>query len=1033
MDSPALLPDHPYAAFLDRVEKPARYSGGEVGAVIKDWASVEAKVCLAFPDIYDIGMSHLGYKILYKILNDDPRTLAERCYAPWTDMEEQLRSRGLPLVALESARPLRDFDVVGFSLQFELTYSNILTMLDLGGIPLRAANRGEDDPLVIAGGPTATHPEPIAAFIDAFVIGDGEAKATEVALTWTSLKKAGVSRADRLIALAKLGAVYVPSLYAVKENPDTGLEVVTGPIVPGLPFPIARSIVDLDKYPFPDDGPTGGPEAIFDRMSIEIARGCTEGCRFCQAGMIYRPVRERDPEQIVKTVLSAIKKSGQDEVSLTALSTADVSCISPLIKKVATTLAKERVSLGVSSLRAYGLEPEVLDEIKRVRATGLTFAPEAGSQRMRDVVNKNVTEDQLHETAERVFSRGWAKMKLYFMIGLPTETDEDVRGIVETGIRTAQVGRKASRGRPAEVNVSVSTHVPKPHTPFQWCAMDLLDEVARKQRILRDAVRGHKAVKLKVHEANASVLEGIYARGDRPLADVLERAYKNGVRFDSWDEKLRLDVWEEAFVYFGINRAKYLGTLPVTARLPWSHIDVGLEDGFLAREYRKALQNRLSPPCGKVAGAFVHHTNLEDANADERRLVCYDCGVACDMGQMRDERITFLTKLGAEKRALPLYTTKPPQVVPAVAVALTVAEALDSPEVLVANAGPGFNEPPDVPEPPPEEPVAPDSPDSPDEPGPIEAATLTSKSTPLLRDGRLGAEVESGRGPIKSRMHKPPGKAGTRYRFRYVKAGATALLGHLDLVREIPRIFRRVGISMVYTGGFHPKPDMMFGPALSLGVLSLDEYADVRLDRDLTQAELDELVVAMSKLSPSGLTFRGAVRLSAEDPAISKLIAGARYLLAFARSSIETNGASLEEHLAQRAAAAMAATTLPFRREIEGIGKVLDVRTFLLRAEVAGPEAFAHLALAGLRGDLVAVDVDCAIFGSGAVKAAEVASVIGGDGVNVPAHRSVRVELFGEDAAGRFSLLTLGRGRKPTPVLEVRTAPEPVAMAVGAE
>jgi len=1010
MDSPALLPDHPYAAFLDRVEKPARYSGGEVGAVIKDWASVEATVCLAFPDIYDIGMSHLGYKILYKILNDDPRTLAERCYAPWTDMEEQLRSRGLPLVALESARPLRDFDVVGFSLQFELTYSNILTMLDLGGIPLRAANRGEDDPLVIAGGPTATHPEPIAAFIDAFVIGDGESKATEVALTWTRLKKAGVSRADRLIALAKLGAVYVPSLYAVKEHPDTGLEVVTGPIIPGLPFPIARSIVDLDQYPFPDDGPTGGPEAIFDRMSIEIARGCTEGCRFCQAGMIYRPVRERDPEQIVKTVLSAIKKSGQDEVSLTALSTADVSCISPLIKKVATTLAKERVSLGVSSLRAYGLEPEVLDEIKRVRATGLTFAPEAGSQRMRDVVNKNVTEEQLHETAERVFSRGWAKMKLYFMIGLPTETDEDVRGIVETGIRTAQVGRRATRGRPAEVNVSVSTHVPKPHTPFQWCAMDLLDEVARKQRILRDAVRGHKGVKLKVHEANASVLEGIYARGDRPLADVLERAYKNGARFDSWDEKLRLEVWEEAFVHFGTNRAKYLGTLPVTARLPWSHIDVGLEDGFLAREYRKALQNRLSPPCGKVAGAFVHHTNLEDANADERRLVCYDCGVACDMGQMRDERITFLTKLGAEKRSLPILTTRSAPVAPVVA-----------------------NDPPEVPEPPQEEPVEPDSPESPVEPDPLEASTPARTSTPLLRDGRLGAEVEAGRGPIKSRMHKPQGKAGTRYRFRYAKAGATALLGHLDLVREIPRIFRRVGISMVYTGGFHPKPDMMFGPALSLGVLSLDEYADVRLDRDMTQAELDELIVEMSKLSPSGLTFRGAVRLSAEDPAVSKLIAGARYLLAFARSSIETNGASVEDHLAQRAAAAMAATTLPFRREIEGIGKVLDVRTFLRCAEVAGPEAFAHLALAGLRGDLVAVDIDCAIFGSGAVKAAEVASVIGGDGVTVPAHRSVRVELFGEDTAGRFSLLTLGRGRKPTPVLELVAVAASAEMALGAE
>src|SRR4051812_3709988 len=654
MDSLPLLPNHPYAEFIDQVEKPARYAGGEVGSVLKDWSSVEATVCLAFPDIYDIGMSHLGFKILYKLLNDDPRTLAERCYAPWTDMEAQLRARGLPLVALESARPLRDFDVVGFSLQFELTYSNILTMLDLGGVPLRAKDRGEGDPLVIAGGPTATHPEPIAPFFDAIVIGDGEEKATEVALAWVRLRKAGVPRAERLVALAKLGAVYVPSLYGTRLDPEIDLEVVAGPLAAGIPFPIERSLVDINQYPFPDDGPTGGPEAIFDRMSIEIARGCTEGCRFCQAGMIYRPVRERDPEQIVDTVLRAVKRSGQDEVSLTALSTADVSCISPLIKKVARRLAEERISLGVSSLRAYGLEPELLDEIKQVRATGLTFAPEAGTQRMRDVVNKNVTEEQLHETAERVFSRGWGKMKLYFMIGLPSETDDDVRGVGETGIRTAAVGKRAAKGRAAEVVVSVSTHVPKPHTPFQWAAMDTLSEVARKQQILRDAARGYKAVKLKTHEANASVLEGIYARGDRPLADVLERAWRSGARFDSWDEQLRLDLWEEAFVHHGIDRAPYLGTLPLSARLPWSHIDVGLEDGFLAREYRKALQNRLSPPCGKVAGAFIHHDNLEDARADQRRLVCYDCGVACDLTQMRDERITFLEKLGAEKRRLPV-------------------------------------------------------------------------------------------------------------------------------------------------------------------------------------------------------------------------------------------------------------------------------------------------------------------------------------------------------------------------------------------
>ncbi len=635
-----------YREFLSRVEKPARYTGGEVGSRKKAWMPGVAKVCLAFPDVYDIGMSHLGFKILYGILNDHEETLAERCYAPWIDMEAELRQRNLPLVSLESKEPLSAFDVVGFSLQFELTYTNILTMLDLGGIPLRAADRSDSDPLVLAGGPVATHPEPIAPFLDAIVIGDGERKAVEVATTWKRLRDANVPRADRLRALARLGAVYVPSLYATERDERSGLEVVTRPADTSVPFPILRDLVDLAEYPFPDESPTGGPEAIFDRMSIEIARGCTEGCRFCQAGMIYRPVRERDPEEIVDTVLRAIKKSGQDEVSLTALSTADVSCISPLIKRVSERLAAEKVSLGVSSLRAYGLEPELLDDLKRVRATGLTFAPEAGTQRMRDVINKNVTEDQLLETAERVFSRGWPKMKLYFICGLPTETEEDVRGIVETGARALAVGKRvAGKGKPVEVVVSVSVHVPKPHTPFQWCALDGLDLIAEKQALLGHEASKHRGLKLKTHGAEASVLEAAFARGDRRLADVLERAWKKGARFDSWEDKLNLRVWDEAFSEVGIAPRDLLGTLPVTARLPWSHIDVGLEDGFLEREYQKALRSRLSPPCGKVAGMFVHHVASADAETDRRRLVCYDCGVACDMTAMRDDRITSLIKL----------------------------------------------------------------------------------------------------------------------------------------------------------------------------------------------------------------------------------------------------------------------------------------------------------------------------------------------------------------------------------------------------
>jgi radical SAM family uncharacterized protein len=432
--APHSLAEHPYASFVHLVQKPARYVGGEFGARTKDWCSVEARICLAFPDVYDIGMSHLGFKILYRLLNDDTRTLAERAYSPWIDMEAQLRARGLPLVSCETARPLREFDVVGFSLQFELTYTNVLNMLDLGGIPLRAEQRGEDDPLILAGGPTATHPEPLSPFLDALVIGDGEERTTSVALAWVRAKKAGVPRSERLRALAQQPGVYVPSLYSTRLDTATGFTVVDRPLVPEAPCPVVRTVVDdLNRFPFPDDGPVGGPEAIFDRMSIEVARGCTEGCRFCQAGMIYRPVRERDPEQIVATIVSAVEKSGYDEASLTSLSTADYSCIAPLVKRVTDILTPKKVSLGVSSLRAYGLDDAVLSDLARVRATGVTFAPEAGTQRMRDVINKNVTEEQLLQTAERVFSRGWQSMKLYFMIGLPTEREEDVREIPRVG------------------------------------------------------------------------------------------------------------------------------------------------------------------------------------------------------------------------------------------------------------------------------------------------------------------------------------------------------------------------------------------------------------------------------------------------------------------------------------------------------------------------------------------------------------------------------------------------------------------------
>ncbi len=886
--------EHPYASFIQRVEKPARYLGGEFGSRMGDWDATRAKVCLAFPDVYDIGMSHLGFKILYRILNDNPGTLADRAYCPWVDMEKELRTRNVPLIAVESSRPLCDFDVVGFSLQFELTYTNILTMLDLGRIPLRGADRGEKDPLVIAGGPTATHPEPVAAFFDAIVIGDGEERITEIALLWVDLREKGLSRKERLQKLSELEGVYVPSLYTTEVDSETGFHVVARG--DNAPYPVKRALVpDLNLFPFPDDSPVGGPEAIFDRMSIEIARGCTEGCRFCQAGMIYRPVRERDPEQIVDTIVRAVKKSGYDEASLTSLSTADYSCIAPLIKKVVDRLTPERVSLGVSSLRAYGLEENVLDDMQQVRASGVTFAPEAGSQRMRDVVNKNVTEEQLMTTAERIFTRGWSSMKLYFMIGLPTEEESDIREIVRVGARAREVGRKIKAKKneqPPTITVSVSTHVPKPHTPFQWCAMDTQEEVIKKQNWLREEQRPAR-VELRMHDSEGSWLEGVLARGDRRIGNVVERAYLNGARFDSWDDQLKLDAWRSAFDQEGIDPGQYLGTIPITGKLPWDHIDVGLEAGFLAKEYKKAVRSRLSPPCGKAVGMFVHHSNLAEAETDKRKLVCYDCGVACDLGQMREERLVYLRKLGAEAPR-------------------------------------------------------------PAAPPPVEMDDATRRRN----------------------KKKPPASFAQgeprRYRFGFTKLGPAGFLSHLDLVRALPRAFRRCELPLFYSQGFHPKPDMTFGPALSLGVFSLEEFFDVKITADIDPLEF---LSTLTEGSGEGIRFTTGVRLGPNDAAIPKMIDTVEYVVAVPENDLMPLGGVV--YLDERIGVFLEKTEARLVRRIERIGKSVNVRSFV-QAMARDESARELLEISGLRGSFVPIRVRVTARNDGSTKISEVMEMVFG-------------------------------------------------------
>ena len=645
------LNNHPYADFLHEVQKPARYTGEEYQATHKDWNATRVSFCMAFPDIYDIGMSHLGTKIIYSLLNGNDDIVCERAFSPWVDMERELRARALPVLSLESARPLTDFDAIGISLQYEMTYTNVLNLLDLAGIPLRSEERGEAWPLVLGGGPTSTHPEPMAPFFDAFLVGDAEEILPRTLLNLAEWRDEGCSRREVLTRLAAMGGWYCPALYTLKEEPRNDMLVIDAEQSEG-PYPVERAhVADLTPYPFPTDTPVPAAEAIFDRVSMEIARGCTEGCRFCQAGMIYRPVRERDPEQVIDAVLDAIERGGYDEVSLTSLSTADYSCISPLIKEVMKRLRERRVSLSVSSLRAYGLSGDLLDEIASVKATGLTFAPEAGTQRMRNVVNKNITDEDIEMTAERVFARGWKRMKLYFMIGLPTEEDEDVEGIVHTANRLRKIGRQ-HHGKRAEVTASASSHVPKPHTPFQWAAMDSYDEIVRKHGVLKEIGRKFR-ITVKTHNPKVSFLEGIVARGDRRVADLIEGAWRKGCRFDGWDEHLNWEAWIEAIQEWGIPTSRYLGTLPLDGALPWDHIDVGLAPNFLVREWKQATKDRLSPPCSKPKGDQVHHTNMADAIADKRRLVCYHCGVACDLTAMRDERLSFLEKLGAKEPPAP--------------------------------------------------------------------------------------------------------------------------------------------------------------------------------------------------------------------------------------------------------------------------------------------------------------------------------------------------------------------------------------------
>jgi len=584
---------------LPLVERPSRYVGAERNVPARDVGEDALTFLLAFPDVYEIGMSHLGLRVLYDILNRRDDVRCERCFAPWTDMEALLRERGLPLFSIESHRAASEFDVIGFTLQYELHYTTILSMIELAGLPLRAVDRVDGMPLVIAGGPNAFNPEPMAEFFDAILVGDGESAVLDMADVLLAARAAGETRARVLERLAGIPGVYVPSLYRVEAGESGGARV--RPVSAAAPERVVRrSETALDGLGLPACPIVPITEAAHDRLTLEIMRGCTRGCRFCQAGMITRPVRERPVDDLVELAVAGIDRSGYDEVSLMSLSTSDYGRLDELVAELNERLADRKVSIALPSLRLDRFSLELAGGVKGVRRAGLTFAPEAGSQRMRDVINKNETEEHILETVEIAFASGWDRIKLYFMIGLPTETDEDIEAIAKLVSKVRYVARGKRKG--ARLNVSISPFVPKPHTPFQWEAQDLPAETARKESILRERLRV-KGVKLSLRDPNVSFLEGVLARGGRRLAEVVRGAYERGARLEAWTEHFDIRLWQDAFDAAGLDPNAYLAERAISAPLPWDHIDAGPSREFLLDEREKAVRGEVTPDC-RLAGCF---------------------------------------------------------------------------------------------------------------------------------------------------------------------------------------------------------------------------------------------------------------------------------------------------------------------------------------------------------------------------------------------------------------------------------------------
>jgi radical SAM family uncharacterized protein/radical SAM-linked protein len=822
---------------LKSVQRPGRYLGGETGArpnEVPDARGRIFRVALAFPDVYEIAHSHLGHKILYSLVNSVPGLSAERSYAPWTDMEAAMRARGLPLASLESRRPLRLFDLVGFSLQYELGYTNILNMLDLAGIPLLSSDRAEGDPLVAAGGPGCANPEPLADFIDVFFLGDGEPNLAADLEAISGMRAEGMPRGRILLELARRPGVYVPSLYApVYAGPGLSSAFLRlEPLVPGLPELRRTAAPALSGLFFPGSQIVPHVKPVHDRVAVEIARGCSRGCRFCQAGYLYRPVRERAEGEALSLVEANLAATGQDEAAFLSLSAGDHTRIGPLVKGFMDRWSGRGVSLSLPSLRVRSITRELALEIQRARKTGFTIAPEAATARLRAVVNKDLAEDDILAAAETAFSLGWRTLKLYFMCGLPTETPEDLAAI-------GRLAKRIKRSTRAKLNVGLAHFTPKAHTPFQWERGTLAEGIRERIALVKSAAR-LDGISVKHADAGASFAESLIARGDRRTGRVILEVFRSGARFEAWNDLFSLKPWEEALAAGGFDANAFLGPRDTDAPLPWDHIFYGVSKPYLVGELRRAYAGEPTPDC--------------------RDSGCLGCG-ACGDGV----RIDLAGNLSVPTAA-PGDPTAPETAARAAAPGPPPATGADPATIPCAwspDAGSGTGTAPDAGSQAATDAGSQAPPDAGARAASLPEAVPGTGLLPPAPPGRPAARQSKASGrtgpPSPAAPHQFPPEY--RYLARFEKTGRPVFLGHLEQVELFKRAFRRGGLSLALSHGFHPSPKLSFMTALPLGVPSLDEVMIFSLSDGVPPEE----ILASLDL-PEGLRLTRLARLPLARP-----------------------------------------------------------------------------------------------------------------------------------------------------------------------